>query len=79
MTGILHSVPVLGTTVLSLSILFFGVYLINFISQRPNTSETSQVLNSRIRATSFFEQAAITCTIAGLYAVLMILFLTLTS
>ena len=72
MTRILHSVLVLGTTVLSLSILFLGGHVINLLSQKADTVDGSKMLNSQMSRTSLFERAAIAGTITALYAVLMI-------
>jgi len=77
MTSIAHSVLVLGTTVLSLSILFVGGYVINLLSQKTDILEGRKALNSRISRTSLVERAAITGTITALYSVLMILAFTL--
>jgi len=75
MKSILHPVLVLGTTVLALSILFFGGSVINFISRKPDTIEDGS--SSRTSAASLFERAAIAGTITALYLVLMISFFVL--
>jgi hypothetical protein len=72
MTSILHSVLVLGTTVLSLSILFLGGHVINVLSQKTHAVDSRKVLNYRISRTSLFERATIAGTITALYVVLMI-------
>ena len=74
MTSIAHSILVLATTVLSLSILFFGGYVINLLSQKPDAVEGKKVLNYRISRTSLFERATIASTITALYVILMISF-----
>jgi hypothetical protein len=73
MTSILHSVMVLGTTVLSLSILCLGGHVINLLSQKTDAVDSRKVLNYRVSRTALFERATIAGTIAALYAVLMIL------
>jgi hypothetical protein len=72
MTSIVHSVLVLGTTVLSLSILFLGGHVINLLSQKTDAVDGRKVLNYRISRTSLFERATIAGTITALYVVLMI-------
>ena len=75
MTSIVHSILVLGTTLLSLSILFFGGYLINLLSQRTDAPiEGRKALNYRIHRSSLFERATIAGTITVLYVGLMISF-----
>ena len=71
MTSIAHSVLVLGTTLLSLSILFFGGYVINLLSQK-NAIKGRKMLNYRINRASLFERVTIAGTITALYVVLMI-------
>ena len=71
MTSIL-SVLVLGTTVLSLSILFLGGHVINLLSQKTDAVDNRTVFNSRVRRTSIFERATIAGTLTALYVVLMI-------
>ena len=71
MTSIAHSVLVLGTTLLSLSILFFGGYVINLLSQK-NAIKGRKMLNYRINCFSLFERATIAGAITALYVVLMI-------
>jgi hypothetical protein len=78
MTSIVHSILVLGTTLLSLSILFFGGYVINLLSQRTDTIER-KALNYRINRSSLFERATIAGTITVLYVGLMISFFILIS
>jgi hypothetical protein len=73
MTNIVHPILVIGTIGLSLTFLLFCAYLINLLSQKTNAVERMKQ-NSRISMSSLFEQAAVTCTITGLYAALMILF-----
>jgi len=73
MTNVGHPVLVIGTIGLSLSVLLFCAYLINFLSQKANATDGVKQ-SARINMSSIFEQAAITCTITGLYAALMILF-----
>ena len=73
MTNVGHPVLVIGTIGLSLPVLLFCAYLINLLSQKTNVINLMKQ-NSRISMSSVFEQAAITCTITGLYAALMILF-----
>ena len=73
MKNIVHPVLVIGTIGLSLTFLLFCVYLINLLSQKTNAVDRMKH-NYRISMSSVFEQAAITCTITGLYAALMILF-----
>jgi hypothetical protein len=73
MTNIVHPVLVIGTIGLSLTFLLFCAYLINLLSQKTNAVDRMRQ-NSRINMSSVFEQAAVTCTITGLYAALMILF-----
>jgi hypothetical protein len=72
MTSILHSVLVLGTTVLSLSILILGGHVINILSQKTDAVDARKTLNYRVRRTSLFERATIAGTITALYVVLMI-------
>jgi hypothetical protein len=72
MTSIVHSILVVGTTLLSLSILFFGGYVINLLSQRTDTIEGGKALNYRINRSSLFERATIAGTITVLYVGLMI-------
>jgi hypothetical protein len=79
MTTIVHSILVLGTTLLSLSILFFGGYVINLLSQRTDTIEGRKALNYRINRSSLFERATIAGTITVLYVGLMISFFILIS
>jgi hypothetical protein len=79
MTSIVHSILVLGTTLLSLSILFFGGYVINLLSQRTDTIEGRKALNYRINRSSLFERATIAGTITVLYVGLMISFFILIS
>jgi hypothetical protein len=79
MTSIVHSILVLGTTLLSLSILFFGGYVINLLSQRTDTIEGKKALNYRINRSSLFERATIAGTITVLYVGLMISFFILIS
>jgi hypothetical protein len=74
MTNIAHSALVLGTTVLSLSILFFGGYVITFLSQKSDGDEGQKLLNYRISRTSLFERVTIAGTIAALYLILMLAF-----
>ena len=73
MTNIVHPILVIGTIGLSLTFLLFCAYLINLLSQKTNAVDGMKQ-NSRISMSSVIEQAAITCTITGLYAALMILF-----
>lgn len=73
MTNIVHPVLVIGTIGLSLTFLLFCAYLINFLSRKTNAIDRMKPI-SRISMSSVFEQAAITCTITGLYAALMTLF-----
>jgi hypothetical protein len=73
MTNIAHPALVIGTIGVSLTFLLFCAYLINLLSQKTNAVERMKQ-NYRISMSSVFEQAAITCTITGLYAALMILF-----
>lgn len=77
MTSIVHSILVLATTVLSLSILFFGGHVINLLSQKTNAIEGGE--GSRTSRNSLFERAAITGMITALYVVLMISFFMLIS
>ena len=79
MKSILHPVLVLGTTVLALSILFFGGSVINFLSRKPDAIKNEKGSNSRISASSLFERAAIAGTITALYMVLMVSFFVLIS
>jgi hypothetical protein len=79
MTSIVHSILVLGTTLLSLSILFFGGYVINLLSQRTDTIEGRKALSYRINRSSLFERATIAGTITVLYVGLMISFFILIS
>jgi hypothetical protein len=79
MPSIVHSVLVLGTTLLSLSILFLGGHVINILSQKPDTVNGKKVLNYRISRTSLFERATIAGPITALYVVLMISFFILMS
>jgi hypothetical protein len=72
MPSIVHSVLVLGTTVLSLSILFLGGHVINILSQKPDAVNGKKVLNYQISRNSLFERATIAGTITALYVVLMI-------
>jgi hypothetical protein len=72
MTSILHSVLVLGTTVLSLSILILGGHVINLLSQKTDAVDGRKILNYRVRRTSLFERATIAGTITALYVVLTI-------
>jgi len=74
MTSIVPSVLVLGTTVLSLTILFFGGYVINLLSHKTDVIDDRKTLNYRIRRAALFEQAAIAGTIAALYVILMMSF-----
>ena len=79
MTSIVYSILVLGTTLLSLSILFFGGYVINLLSQRTDTIEGRKAPNYRINRSSLFERATIAGTITVLYVGLMISFFILIS
>jgi hypothetical protein len=79
MPSIVHSVLVLGTTLLSLSILFLGGHVINILSQKPDAVNGKKVLNYRISRTSLFERATIAGTITALYVVLTISFFILMS
>jgi hypothetical protein len=72
MPSIVHSVLMLGTTVLSLSILFLGGHVINILSQKTDAVDGKKVLDYRISRTSLFERATIAGTITALYVVLMI-------
>jgi hypothetical protein len=72
MTSIFHSVLVLGTTVLSLTILILGGHVINLLSQKTDAVDVRKVLNYRVNRTSLFERATIAGTITALYVVLMI-------
>jgi hypothetical protein len=72
MPSIVHSVLVLGTTVLSLSILFLGGHVINFLSQKTDAVDDRKMVNYRVSRTSLFERATIAGTITALYVVLMI-------
>jgi hypothetical protein len=72
MPSIVHSVLVLGTTLLSLSILFLGGHVINILSQKTDAVDGKKVLDYRISRTSLFERATIAGTITALYVVLMI-------
>jgi hypothetical protein len=62
----------LGTTVLSLSILFLGGHIINLRSQKTEAFDGRKLLNYRVSRTSLFERATIAGTITALYVVLMI-------
>jgi len=73
MINIVHPVLVIGAIGLSLTFLLFCAHLINLLSQKTNAADRMKQ-NSRIIMSSVFEQAAVTCTITGLYAALMILF-----
>jgi len=77
MKSILHPVLVLGTTLLALSILFFGGSVINFLARKPDTIKNGKRSSSRSSAASLFERAAIAGTITALYLVLMISFFVL--
>jgi hypothetical protein len=79
MPSIVHSVLVLGTTLLSLSILFLGGHVINILSQKPDAVNGKKVLNYRISRTSLFERATIAGPTTALYVVLMISFFILMS
>lgn len=72
MPNIAHSVLVLGTTLLSLSILLFGGYVINLLSRKTDAIEGRKMLNYRINRSSLFERVTIAGTITALYVVLMI-------
>jgi hypothetical protein len=72
MPNIAHSVLVLGTTLLSLSILLFGGYVINLLSRKTDAIEGRKMLNYRINRASLFERVTIAGTITALYVVLMI-------
>jgi hypothetical protein len=74
MTSLEHSVLVLVTTLLSLSILFLGGYIINLLSQKAGGVDNGKILNNRITRISLFERAAIAGTITALYGILMIAF-----
>lgn len=78
MISIAQPALIIGATALSLSLLLFFAYLIKLVSQKTNALRSREI-NYRTSATSLFEQAAITFTIAGLYAVLMTLFFVLIS
>jgi len=72
MPNIAHSVLVLRTTLLSLSILLFGGYVINLLSRKTDAIEGRKMLNYRINRSSLFERVTIAGTITALYVVLMI-------
>jgi hypothetical protein len=72
MPNIAHSVLVFGTTLLSLSILLFGGYVINVLSRKTDEIEGRKMLNYRINRASLFERVTIVGTITALYVVLMI-------
>ena len=72
MMSIAHSVLVLGTTLLALSILLFGGYVINLLSRKNDAIEGRKMLNSRINRASLLERVTIAGTITALYVVLVI-------
>ena len=73
MTNIAHPVLVIVTIGLSLTLLLFCAHVINFLAQKTNVVKRMK-RNYRVIMSSVFEQAAITCTMTGLYAALMTLF-----
>jgi hypothetical protein len=72
MPNIAHSVLVLRTTLLSLSILLFGGYVINLLSRKTDAIEGRKMVNYPINRASLFERLTIAGTITALYVVLMI-------
>jgi hypothetical protein len=79
MTSIVHSVLVVGTTLLSLNILFLGGYVINLLSQKTDSIDRRKAHDDRVSRTALFERATIAGTITVLYVVLMISFFMLMS